>query len=67
MGGWGEENVVERFLKREREGEGEREREREREPESKAREWIRETRKAASLSLCAKNNSKQKILNPLYK
>ena len=38
--------------------ERERERERESEPESKAREWIKETRKAASLSLCAENNQK---------
>ena len=35
-----------------------RERERESKPKSKAREWTRETRKVASLSLCAKNNPK---------
>ena len=43
------------------------ERESESEPESKDREWTRETRKAASLSLCAENNLKYEILNPLYK
>ena len=35
-----------------------RERERERERESKAREWIKETRKTVSLSLCVENNQK---------
>ena len=36
----------------------ERERERESEPKSKTREWTRETRKAASLSLYVENNPK---------